>query len=125
MNHMNKKLWLSALFHTLFCVLLGIAGILTPQESSAAFILIGLYIVQPLAAMFSAVPFGFYTCGGVISSLYTVYTAAINQAVFLAVFGYMDAEALLITAALTVVGIGLGDYLKNKRNARLKNKNTK
>ena len=39
--------------------------------------------------------------------------------------GNLDAEDLLITGALTIVGIGLGDYLKNKRNARLKNKNTK
>ena len=122
---MKKKLWLSALGYTLFSVLLGILGMLTPPEGKAAFSLVGLYILQPLAALLSAIPFGFHACSGPVSALYTAYAAFLNQAVHWAAMGNLDAEDLLITGAFTIVGIGLGDYLKNKRNARLKNKNTK
>lgn len=122
---MKKQLWLSALGYTLLSVLLGILGMLTPLEGKAAFSLVGLYILQPLAALLSAGPFGFHACSGLISALYTAYAAFLNQAVHWAAMGNLDAEALLITGALTIVGIGLGDYLKNKRNAKLKDKNTK
>lgn len=117
---MKKKIWLSALGYILFSIILAVWGQLISPESKTVFSIIGLYLVQPLAAMISAIPFGIQARGSGTLALYTGYTIIIGQAVYWTVFRHMDAEAMLITGALTIVGIGIGNYIKNRRNTAKK-----
>ncbi len=119
---MKKKIWISALGYMFFSILLAVWGQSISPESEAVFSIVGLYLAQPLAAMISAIPVGLWARGSGTLALYTSYTLLIGQAVYWTVWEHMDAEAMLITGALTIIGIGIGAYLKNKRDTSRKRK---
>lgn len=122
---MNKKIWLSALGYALFSIILAVYGLLISPEDKTVFSVIGLYLIQPLAALASAIPVGDKARGNGTLALYTGYAILVGQAVYWTVFRQLDAEALLITGALTIVGIGIGAYLKTRRDAGKKCKDTR
>lgn len=103
---------------TLFSLLSAICSINLPVQQQQNFVVIWLFILFPAAGFFSAIPLGYNQIGLVKAGIYAVYTAWMEQFSHWIVFQHLDGESFLMTCALTIIGLGIGDlfYEKHHKN---------
>lgn len=82
------------------------------------FLLVGPFMLLPLAAMLAGLGFG--PAGAQRVAAFAGYTAILCQLVCRLSIGSWNAEAMLVTAAMAIAGAGIGGYFF--RRAQRKNK---
>ena len=100
---------------TLFSILSAIRSINLPEQQQQSFVVIWLFILFPIAGFLSAIPLGYNQIGIVKAGTYSVYTALMGQFSHWIVFQSLDGESFLMTCALTIIGLGIGDLFFEKR----------
>lgn len=112
---MQRKAIIAVGGFTLFSILSAVRSINLPQQQQQSFVLIWLFILFPIAGLLSAIPLGYCQIGIPKAGVYSVYTALMGQFSHWIVFQSLDGESFLMTCAVTVIGLGIGDLLFEKR----------
>ena len=112
---MQRKAIIAVGGFTLFSILSAIRSINLPQQQQQSFVLIWLFILFPIAGLLSAIPLGHCQIGILKAGAYSVYTALMGQFSHWIVFQTLDGESFLMTCAVTVIGMGIGDLIFEKR----------
>ena len=105
---------------TLFSVLSIIWGINLPEQQLNIFNLIWLFILFPAAGLISGIPLGYTQIGFWRAAAFTLYTAIFSQLTHWIVFQSLDGESFLMTCALTIIGLGIGDLIHERRQHKKK-----
>lgn len=82
------------------------------------FLLIGPFMLLPLAAMLAGLEFG--TAGAQQAAAFSGYTAILCQLVCRLSTGSWNAEAMLVTAAMAIAGAGIGGYFIRRAQRKSK-----
>lgn len=96
---------------TLFSIVSIVRGINLPAQQQNMFILIWLFILFPIAGLISAIPLGHAQVGLWRAGAYALYTALFSQFTYWIAFQSLDGESFLMTCALTIIGLGIGDLI--------------
>lgn len=112
---MQRKSIISIGGFTLFSILSAVRSVNLPEQQQQNFVLLWLFILFPIAGLLSAISLGYYQIGMPKAGVYSVYTALMGQFSHWIVFQSLDGESFLMTCAVTVIGLGIGDLLFEKR----------
>ena len=82
------------------------------------FLLVGPFMLLPLAAMLAGLEFG--TAGAQRAAAFAGYTAILCQLVCRLSTGSWNAEAMLVTAAMAIAGAGIGGYFVRRAQRKSK-----
>ena len=107
----KRRAFVSAAGYGVLNLAVAVWGRLTDETET--FLLVGPFMLLPIAAMAAGLTFG--GAGAQRTAAFAGYTAVLSQLVCRLTTGSWNAEAMLVTAAMAIAGAGTGARSEERR----------
>ncbi|HIR60423.1 MAG TPA: hypothetical protein IAB37_02450 [Candidatus Faecivivens stercoravium] len=112
----KRRAFVSAAGYGVLNLAVAVWGRLTDETET--FLLVGPFMLLPIAAMAAGLTFG--GAGAQRTAAFAGYTAVLSQLVCRLTTGSWNAEAMLVTAAMAIAGAGTGAYFIRRAERKAK-----